>query len=560
MQNTDVVESQYAKHSGVVGFTVATGSGILANVLSALVLSDMGWASLPSIAIGTVTVILVLRYWTIIGYGGFPPRSRERRAYNRLRTGLRRGSGGVGAFYELGLQRALAMLDRGLGDRGRQGDPRLARLFKLRTNAPLWTAESYDRCLMFALVYPVSAVVGGWGLWGHVGPAEEAMRLPLNLAAYLRTIVVIGFVVLLASWIMFMIQSDWRRHLFWFLLTMVGMSTIFAGTGAGPRTFAFGFALSIAFAIAVARVVRRSGINAIRGAGAGGMVFAATSAILIGMGGAQYSGINIEVGIVLSGIIAFAIATIIAVFLARGGRSGLVAPYMMLLSFVAFMGALLFPLWFASLPSWRFAGAITLFLVLLTIINAPFDWFAIGLTRAWLRRGLERGGLWPLWYGVLDLGASVLLVVALAVVTTLCVQSFEQITLAIGAEPIVRVEEVLSDIRRQSFWELPEYWWIYVMLFSTMLPSVVNVSLGALSVMRGIPAFHSLLGNRMPRGHAVLISERWWLAPVLAGQALLSILIGIGLMFAVFAAVLIVELPTLGPLLAALVANVAGLA
>jgi hypothetical protein len=33
-----------------------------------------------------------------------------------------------------------------------------------------------------------------------------------------------------------------------------------------------------------------------------------------------------------------------------------------------------------------------MFLGLLTLINAPFDWASLGLTRALLRRGLELGG------------------------------------------------------------------------------------------------------------------------------------------------------------------------
>jgi hypothetical protein len=29
------------------------------------------------------------------------------------------------------------------------------------------------------------------------------------------------------------------------------------------------------------------------------------------------------------------------------------------------------------------------------LLNAPFDWASLGLTRALLRRGLELGGWWP---------------------------------------------------------------------------------------------------------------------------------------------------------------------
>ena len=45
----------------------------------------------------------------------------------------------------------------------------------------------------------------------------------------------------------------------------------------------------------------------------------------------------------------------------------------------------------ATFDAWLGLGAMLLFLGLLTLINAPFDWAALGLTRALLRRGLRAG-------------------------------------------------------------------------------------------------------------------------------------------------------------------------
>ncbi len=46
----------------------------------------------------------------------------------------------------------------------------------------------------------------------------------------------------------------------------------------------------------------------------------------------------------------------------------------------------------SSFQKWDVAGPLLLFLDLLTLLNAPFDWASLGLTRALLRRGLELGG------------------------------------------------------------------------------------------------------------------------------------------------------------------------
>jgi hypothetical protein len=45
----------------------------------------------------------------------------------------------------------------------------------------------------------------------------------------------------------------------------------------------------------------------------------------------------------------------------------------------------------SPLKTWDSAGPFLLFLGLLTLLNAPFDWASLGLTRALLRRGLELG-------------------------------------------------------------------------------------------------------------------------------------------------------------------------
>jgi hypothetical protein len=46
-------------------------------------------------------------------------------------------------------------------------------------------------------------------------------------------------------------------------------------------------------------------------------------------------------------------------------------------------------IWLPPLTIWQILGPLLLILGLLTLLNALFDWFSLGLTRALLRRGLE---------------------------------------------------------------------------------------------------------------------------------------------------------------------------
>jgi len=67
----------------------------------------------------------------------------------------------------------------------------------------------------------------------------------------------------------------------------------------------------------------------------------------------------------------------------------------------------------SPLKSWEVVGPFLLFLLLLTLLNAPFDWASLGLTRALLRRGLELGGWWPYVLALVDAALAGIIIAAL---------------------------------------------------------------------------------------------------------------------------------------------------
>jgi hypothetical protein len=84
----------------------------------------------------------------------------------------------------------------------------------------------------------------------------------------------------------------------------------------------------------------------------------------------------------------------------------------------------------------------------------------------------------------------------------------------------------------------PDYWWIYTLLFSTMIPSIINLIIGGASLMPGVPAVPSLLLKFMPANKAVPAFDRAWIATVLTlqlvGGAILGIVVQFALVYAVF--------------------------
>jgi hypothetical protein len=139
----------------------------------------------------------------------------------------------------------------------------------------------------------------------------------------------------------------------------------------------------------------------------------------------------------------------------------------------------------SALYRWEFAGPLLLFLGLLTLLNAPFDWASLGLTRALLRRGLELGGWWSYCLALADAGLAALIIAALALTIVVGVQAFDALANHGGRKPVLPLDALFNGIAAQP--AASEYWWLHALLLSTMIPSLVNLVIGGTSQARGLP-------------------------------------------------------------------------
>jgi hypothetical protein len=185
---------------------------------------------------------------------------------------------------------------------------------------------------------------------------------------------------------------------------------------------------------------------------------------------------------------------------------------------------------------WNLFGPWLLFLGLLPLLSAPFGWTCLGLARALLRRGLELGGWWPYVLAIADAVYAALIVAQQALTLVVGAQAFDDLVALGGGHRVLPLGPFFDGIATHP--TAPEYWWVYALLFSTMIPSIINLVIGGTSLMRGIPGVSSLLVKFMPTNKAVPAFDRAWIATVLTlqlvGGAILGILVQFALIYVVF--------------------------
>lgn len=200
----------------------------------------------------------------------------------------------------------------------------------------------------------------------------------------------------------------------------------------------------------------------------------------------------------------------------------------------------------APFPRWDRAGPFLLFLGLLTLINAPFDWASLGLTRALLRRGLELKGWWPLALALIDAVSAALIVALLAIAMVIGVQAFDTLAVYGGGKAILPLDALFAGLRNPETALEPEYWWIYALLLTTLIPSLINLGIGGASVVQMLPPVRAWLLKHMPADKPVRSYDRTIIALILALQAIGGILLGILAQVAIFWGVIVYAMPLFG--------------
>jgi hypothetical protein len=446
--------------------------------------------------------LAILHYLGVLGAGAKQVGTRERNDYDALRQRIAAGNW-IAREYARRLDIFLNAIDRFFGDAGMADRTLLPHAFGLRTPAPLWTARAFDRCLWLALVYPIVAILLIWAVSNEVGPAESALRLPI-LDAWRRALVIATIALGIISFLGILRNSGWRAFS-WFVALCA--FSIASAAAIGFLDFYF-----VAYLLACLFVFSNSGAAVVA------LTLSYTLILIIAFGfmGTSVSSILVTVFIYCIGVIAvsFAIGSLHQKIY-EGRRQGtILSLHLALMYLLCFAGAL----FLSRLPTWPKFGPV--------LLNAPFDWLSLGLTRALMRRGLEREKWWPYFYAMVDALLAAVVIALLAIAVVGGVQLFDDVAVYGGGDRLLPPIRVFLDAIKAHPGK-PEFWWVYATLFSTMLPSLINLFIAGVSLARGVPGVSTWLLGKVREGEAVPAYDRMLVAVVLSLQGVLGLAIAL---------------------------------
>ncbi len=335
-----------------------------------------------------------------------------------------------------------------------------------------------------------------------IGVAQDEIgNLIAFLSELLEFVLIVTLVTLLSgllgygiSWLFFRNKNEAIAQIKTFMWDLVVVITLFYAVFAGIDTFVgyakiFAFAFVFAFSGAI--------IGAIACATAGTLAF-------IGTGNTVF-GIDVIYGITAC------IASSAILYQNLQTRSWASWFWLIYLVLVLWLG-----FWAIQKPYSGETG-FYLFWIIFPLINVPLDWLSLGVSRGLLQsiRSGQHSGMKGVIWVLADLVIALILLLLMAVILIIAIDFANDLRFAAGEDFVSNMMNYLPGrLRLDADVDLvldlevllqgmennpanPDYYWIYFMLFSTLLPTLVHFSLAGASVVLWFPAKirHQLVKN-----------------------------------------------------------------
>ncbi|WP_142081685.1 hypothetical protein [Roseinatronobacter monicus] len=348
-----------------------------------------------------------------------------------------------------------------------------------------------DRALLIAVAYPVIALILPWLLGGDAVLGAGVVVFPAAEFWPERALVLGQFAILTAGFVGQKLSSAsprqfWQSVAGWLPLIAVAFAFAFVFVVAGTFAFAVGFAgafagafvvavaVAFAFAGAVARAVVGTFAFAfafvVPGAGAVAFAFAVAVAVAGAFAATFAFAFAFAAAFAAAGAFAFVVVVAFAVdgLWSRGRRGA----RMVLLGGAWALGLLAIVLFLDPSTLRADRKALFIFLAVLPLINGLFDALSYAITLALSRKGLATRWA-PVW-GLIDLALGAVLFLALGATIVAVIATLN----AIGTAPLYDLAALFAGLRASP----GDYWWLYLILFSTLAPTALHLMIAALAV------------------------------------------------------------------------------
>lgn len=327
-----------------------------------------------------------------------------------------------------------------------------------------WSSRLAQGTMMLAIAYPILFATAQW-LGGNSIEISEGFKLPIGSPAARAYVAVWIGGICVASYFVNVAQWCWRLPLFALAIAILFIGNSQLETAGAPSAVAISGSFALAFAF--------SGIFAI--AFAFTISIIATLAHTITNTISLWNIVSIFAATTIPAISALKLVSIVALKEVTYGPMTLrwCGIFLGLLSTISIMIRL-------NPPANNFPGQPSLiFLIgILPILNGLADFASLGLTRLLLRKGLKNDTLKLAIYDALG-GITIFLLLGFATIAWLHVVRFSDGT------PLMDLNGLFEGLKTRP----EDYWWLGLLLVTTLVPTTVHLSIGLLTILIQYPSW-----------------------------------------------------------------------
>jgi hypothetical protein len=394
----------------------------------------------------------------------------------------------------------LSVFDRVLGD---ARDPNLPTAFSIRYWP--WTARSFDRVLLFALIVPIGTVFAAWVVTGQVGRVEAMLKFGPERFWYRYWVVIF----LLAQSFIFLLAAHQRGR-------NRALLILFGGPLLGPPAIFLANGLTFLTALPLLDTTNRRAIGVLS------ICLAFFFMTFLSIVGAVIKDQHAFVWFMVFDVIALALSVYLATAIASladladyYGRFGL-----FLVAFVptAMAACILASPKLAEYQSWKLFGPLFLFVNILALGSAPLYWISANLTRTLIRGSVRNLHPWPFLAILVNYICAFGLVNLLIAAIIIALQSFNLFACLGQVKcPLLNLNGLLNDISDTTYnRSVTTTAWVYAVLLPVMLPVGITVSIGVVALLRSLSFLVRSYTKQAPavrrRITALWLTSHWVLA------------------------------------------------